>query len=56
MDPQPEQITVIFRPDNVAQEPNESFQLQLQPISPLPLGDNVFFQEFIEMNIQDGDG
>ena len=49
-------VPVSFRLDNIAQEPNETFTLTLDPlIQPNPKT-GLFFQDAIQMTIMDSNG
>ena len=51
-------VTFQFRTDSIAQEPNETFSLELQPGSGvvIPTEEGVFFLNVVNMTIIDGDG
>ena len=57
--PTPDNVVVTFRVDAIAQEPNETFTLTLQPlgtaIERLMGTDGFFFRDTIEMIIEDSD-
>ena len=49
-------VMVTFRADTIAQEPNETFTLTLNPlVAPNPR-EGLFFQNTAQMIIIDGDG
>ena len=55
----PDDVVVIFRVDDIAQESNETFTLELNCVpdgATLPTGSNVFFRNTINMTIIDSDG
>ena len=51
----PDTLSVMFYVDDVAQEPNETLTLTLDPQSPIPTGNGVFFQSISELTIIDSD-
>ena len=51
----PDTLSVMFYVDDVAQEPNETLTLTLDPRSPIPTGNGVFFQSTSELTIIDSD-
>ena len=50
-------VTIIFNADQVADEPNESFMLKLEPkpftLQTFPRGEAVFFRNIINLTIVD---
>ncbi len=50
----PLELSVLV--DNVALEPDETFQLQFSSRSQLPSGENVFFADLLNVIIKDQDG
>ena len=58
MDGSTRDVTFQFRTDSIAQEPDETFSLELVPGSgvTLPTGEGVFFLDVVNMTIIDGDG
>ena len=53
----PDNVVFTFHVDAIAQEPNETFFLELVPTATttLPTGDPVFFQNTLNMSIIDSD-
>ena len=54
----PDILTLNFRQDHIAQEPNETLSLSLSQkpgTTPLPTGDGVFFRSSINITIIDSD-
>ena len=51
----PDNAIVTFRVDAIAQEPDETLTLQLDPVIPGPMGDAVFFRDTITLTIVDSD-
>ena len=53
---QPDSVLVTFRVDAIAQEPNETFTLTLDPatVAPTPR-EGLFFQNAIQVTIVDSD-
>ena len=52
------EVLIRFNVDSIAQEGQESLELQLQPRGPLPLthqGINIFFRDIIPLTIMDSD-
>ena len=56
--PDPEVVAVNFHVDNVAQEGNETFTMELMPSSTttVPTGESIYFLKTIDMTIIDSDG
>ena len=53
--PAPDNAIVTFRVDAIAQEPDETLILLLNPLIPGPTGDAVFFRDNITLTIVDSD-
>ena len=53
--PGPRTIVLSFHADRIAQEPDESFTLELISSSVLPSTDAVFFQNTLNVTIKDND-
>ena len=53
--PGPRNITLSFHADNIAQEHDENFTLELISSSVLPSTDAVFFQNILNVTIKDND-
>ena len=54
----PDNVVVTFRVDTIAQEPNETFTLTLNPTQTAldePRRDGLFFRDTIQMTIMDSD-
>ena len=53
-----ENVVYILRTDNIAQENNETFTIELVPRAGTsqPTGDGVFFRNTLEVTIIDSDG
>ena len=54
----PDNVVVTFRVDTIAQEPNETFTLTLDPFQTAldePRRDGLYFLDTIEMTIEDSD-
>ena len=48
-------VVFTFRVDTIAQESNETLQLRLEPVTPLPLLSEFIFRDTIDMVIIDSD-
>lgn len=48
-------VVFTFRVDTIAQEANETLQLRLEPVTPLPLLSEFIFRDTIDMVIIDSD-
>ena len=51
----PENVSVTFRMDAIAQEPDETLTLRLSPLVSGPMGDSIFFRDNITLTIIDSD-
>ena len=49
-------VVLTFRVDNIAQEPDETFNLTLTPLVPPTPREGLFFQNTIQVTIVDSDG
>ena len=49
-------VVFTFRVDTIAQEPNETFTLTLNPVVPPTPREGLFFQDVIQVTIVDSDG